>query len=77
MRCNKCPLYHSWNNENGAGEECVIFGDGWNDLFQYDNKEGTRVIGCYVDKHYIKKVKAERDKYYERMAQHCTDDARF
>lgn len=55
MKCNKCPLYSSWNNENDKGEECKIFGDSWDSPFQYYNDEGA-IIGCYIEKAFIDKV---------------------
>lgn len=73
MRCSKCPMYHYWNNESDKGEACAIFGDGWDSQFQYEDKEGT-TVGCYLDKHFIDKADAERDEYYESMAQHFIDD---
>lgn len=44
MKCAKCPLFESWNNENDRGESCVIFEDSWDSPFQYEDKEGA-VIG--------------------------------
>ena len=73
MKCNKCPMYHSWNNESYKGEECEIFGDGWASPFQYEDKEGT-TVGCYLDRHYIEKAEAKRDKYYASMAEHFMTD---
>ena len=55
MKCNKCPLYSSWNNENDKGEECKIFGDSWDSPFQYYNDEGA-ITGCYIEKAFIDKV---------------------
>lgn len=68
MRCYNCPLYHSWNNESDKGESCEIFGDGWDNPLQYEDKEGT-TVGCYVDRHYVEKVDRERDAYYSAMAE--------
>ncbi len=42
MKCNKCPMYHYWNNESDRDEACGIFGDGWDSPFQYEDKEGTQ-----------------------------------
>ena len=67
MRCNICPLFSSWNNESDRGEACAIFGDGWDSRFQYENKEGTEVVGCYIEKAYIKKVEKEMMAHYENM----------
>lgn len=55
MKCEKCPLYSWWNNENDKGESCGLFGDSWDNPLQYEDKEGT-TIGCYVDRHYIEKA---------------------
>ena len=74
MKCVRCPLYHSWNNESDKGEACGIFGDGWDSPFQYEDKEGT-TVGCYLDRHFIEKADAERDEYYASMAQHYIDKA--
>lgn len=52
MKCNKCPLYMSWNTESDKGEACGLFGDSWDSEFQYENKEGC-VVGCYIDRHFI------------------------
>ena len=68
MKCNKCPMYHYWSNESDRGEECAIFGDGWDSPFQYEDKDGT-TVGCYLDRHFIKKADAERDAYYAAMAE--------
>ena len=68
MKCCRCPLYHYWSNESDRGEECAIFGDGWDSPFQYEDKEGT-TIGCYLDRHFIEKADAERDEYYASMAE--------
>ena len=67
MKCNKCPMYHYWNNESDRGEACAIFGDGWDSPFQYEDKNGT--VGCYLDRHFIEKADAERDEYYAAMAE--------
>ena len=68
MKCCRCPLYHYWSNESDRGEECAIFGDGWDSPFQYEDKEGT-TVGCYLDRHFIEKADAERDEYYASMAE--------
>ncbi len=68
MKCCRCPLYHYWSNESDRGEDCAIFGDGWDSPFQYEDKEGT-IIGCYLDRHFIEKADAERDEYYASMAE--------
>ena len=73
MKCCKCPMYHWWDNESDKGEACEIFGDGWDNPFQYEDKEGT-TVGCYLDRHYIEKADAERDKYYSAMAEHFVDE---
>lgn len=69
MKCNKCPLFSSWNNESDKGEACAIFGEGWDSRFQYENKEGTEIIGCYIEKAYINKVEKDMLNYYESMAE--------
>ena len=58
MKCNKCPLYSYWSNENDRGEICGLFGDAWDSQFQYEDKEGT-IVGCYIDRHYIEKADEE------------------
>ena len=65
MKCDNCPLFTWWNNESDKGESCGLFGDGWDNHLQYDDKDGT-IIGCYVDRHYIKKVD---DEYMEHLEQ--------
>ena len=55
MKCRRCPLYHSWSNESDRGESCGLFGDGWDNDLQYEDKEGC-TVGCYVDRHYIENV---------------------
>lgn len=64
MKCSRCPLFKSWNNESDKGESCGLFGDGWDNDLQYE--DATGVVGCYVDRHYIEK--AER-RYMEDMEQ--------
>ena len=76
MKCCRCPLYHYWSNESDRGEACAIFGDGWDSPFQYEDKEGT-IIGCYLDRHFIEKADAERDEYYESMAESIARDLGF
>lgn len=70
MRCGNCPLFSSWNNENGAGESCAIFGDDWGNDFQYEDKRGT-IIGCYLERAYIKKfekrIEESREAYVNRF----------
>lgn len=65
MKCAKCPLFSSCNNESDKGEACGLFGDGWDNQLQYEDKEGT-IQGCYVDRHYIEK--ADR-RYIEHIEQ--------
>lgn len=68
MRCNICPLFECWNNENDSGEACAIFGDAWDSRFQYEDKHGT-IIGCYIEKAYINKVEKEIEEHYDKMAE--------
>ena len=68
MKCAKCPLYHSWNNEYDKGESCGLFGDGWDNDLQYEDETG--VVGCYVDRHYIEKA----DKRYTDAIEQEVDD---
>lgn len=63
MQCNLCPLFSSWNNESDSGEACALFGDGWDSQFQYE-RNGT-IVGCYIEKAYIKKVERRIEKHYE------------
>lgn len=64
MRCAKCPLFTSWSNESDEGKACGLFGDGWGDPLQYEDKIGN-VVGCYVDHHFIEKRDAECEKELE------------
>lgn len=67
MKCANCPLFSQWSNESDSGEACALFGDGWDSRFQYEDKIGN-VIGCYIDRHYIKKVDEEIDEHYAEAA---------
>jgi len=69
MKCAKCPLFSSWNNESDKGEACGLFGDGWDNQLQYEDKDGT-TMGCYVDRHYIEKVD---EQYAEHLEQEVAD----
>ncbi len=64
MKCANCPLFTSWSNESDKGEACGLFGDGWDSTFQYEDKDGT-IVGCYIDRHFIKKADRE---YGEHLA---------
>lgn len=68
MKCARCPLYECWSNESDSGENCGIFGDGWDSKFQYEDNDGT-VIGCYIERAYINKVQKEMDEHYREMAE--------
>lgn len=66
MKCCKCPLYHSWNNESDKGESCGLFGDGWDNDLQYEDKDGC-IVGCYVDQNFfIKKTNRLYMEHIER-----------
>lgn len=67
MKCNKCPLYSSWNNESDSGEACGLFGDAWDSNLQYEDKDGA-IVGCYVDRHFIEKAERAYIEYLENMA---------
>lgn len=67
MKCAKCPLFTSWNNESDRGESCGLFGDSWDNVLQYEDKEGA-IQGCYVDKHFIEKTDREYVEHLERDA---------
>lgn len=67
MKCAKCPLFTSWNNESDRGESCGLFGDSWDNAFQYEGKEGA-IQGCYVDRHYIEKADQRYVEYLEQEA---------
>ena len=67
MKCNRCPLYHSWNNESDRGESCGLFGDGWDNDLQYADKADC-IVGCYVDKHYIENVNRRYLVYLDQEA---------
>lgn len=63
MKCNKCPLYSYWNNENDRGEDCKLFGDSWDSPFLQYTDEGA-VIGCYIEKAFIDKVDKQIELSY-------------
>lgn len=67
MKCAKCPLFSSWNNESDKGEACGLFGDGWDNQLQYEDKDGT-TVGCYVDRHYIMRCDKKYDEYLGQLA---------
>lgn len=69
MKCACCPLFESWNNENGSGASCGIFGDDWGNRFQYEDKEGT-ITGCYIDHRFIKKAEIAYEQELERRVQY-------
>lgn len=64
MKCDRCPLFSHWDNESDRGESCRLFGDGWGSQFQYENDNG--IVGCYIDKNYIKKVEKDIDEARRR-----------
>ena len=68
MKCNKCPLFTSWNNESDRGEACGLFGDGWDSPFQYEDKYGS-VVGCYIDRHLIAKTDNEISEHFAKEAE--------
>jgi len=45
VKCAKCPLFTSWNNESDRGESCGLFGDSWDNVLQYEDKEGKFKVG--------------------------------
>lgn len=65
MRCARCPLFSSWNTESDRCESCAIFGDSWDSPFQYENKDLSMIVGCYIEKAYIDKVDAEMAKEHK------------
>lgn len=67
MKCARCPLYTSWNNESDSGEACRLFGDSWDNQLQYEDKEGA-IVGCYVDRHFIERADNEYDYYVAEQA---------
>lgn len=67
MKCARCPLYTSWNNESDSGEACGLFGDAWDNPLQYEDKEGA-IVGCYVDRHFIERADREYDDYLAKQA---------
>lgn len=67
MKCAKCPLYTSWSNESDRGEACGLFGDAWDNAFQYEDKDGT-IRGCYIDRHFIEKADKEYEEHLEKEA---------
>lgn len=66
MKCNKCPLYSFWNNENDRGEDCQLFGDSWDSRFQYEDKDGS-IVGCYIDRHYIEQIEEKYEEHLEEQ----------
>lgn len=74
MRCSKCPLYSCLSSENGTDECCGIFGDAWDSRFQYGDKDGTEIIGCYIENAYIDKVARELDDYYRKMGEEMSKE---
>lgn len=70
MKCNKCPLYSYYNNENGRDEDCKLFGDLWDSPFLQYTDEGA-ITGCYIEKAFIdkvdKQIEEERLAYVEYM----------
>lgn len=68
MKCAKCPLYTSWNNESDRGEACGLFGDGWDSPFQYEDKYGS-VVGCYIDRHLIEQTDNMISEHYAKEAE--------
>lgn len=67
MRCAKCPLYAVYESEDECYEVCGMFGDGWDDRLQYEDKDGT-TIGCYVEKAYILNRAKQIDEQTEMMS---------
>lgn len=55
MKCSKCPLFHSWNNESDKGESCGLFGDGWDNVLQYEDSAGN-IVGCHIERCFIEKT---------------------
>lgn len=72
MKCANCPIFQSTNSENGKEECCGIFGDSWDNRFQYEDKDGN-IVGCYIDRHYIEHVDKRICEYYERYAEYCDE----
>lgn len=68
MKCNKCPLFTSWNNESDRGEACGLFGDAWDNAFQYEDKDGN-IVGCYIDRHFIEKIDNGISEHYAKEAE--------
>lgn len=66
MRCENCPLFSSWNNESDKGESCGLFGDAWDNQFQYEDKEGN-IVGCYIDRHYIKQTEENYEEHLKEQ----------
>lgn len=67
MKCSKCPLFHSWNNESDRGESCGLFGDAWDNDLQYEDKSGC-VVGCYVLRGFIEKLDRRYMEHIEKEA---------
>ncbi len=68
MKCANCPLFIWRNNESDKGESCGLFGDSWDNQFQYEDKDGS-IVGCYIDRHYIEKV----DERYMNYLEECVE----
>lgn len=73
MKCNICPLFNYSCGENGESESCSLFGDAWDSPFQYEDKHGT-VIGCYIEKAYLKKVERQIDEMHEQIVAHFQEE---
>ena len=66
MRCARCPLFHTSETGHSTEDSCAIFGDSWNSQFQYEDKDLSMIVGCYIEKAYIDKFYAaisEANKY--------------
>lgn len=73
MKCNICPLFNYSCGENGESESGSLFGDAWDSPFQYEDKHGT-VIGCYIEKAYLKKVERQIDEMHEQIVAHFQEE---
>lgn len=73
MKCANCPLFTSWNNESDSGEDCGLFGDSWDNAFQYEDKDGN-IVGCYIDRNFILRRDAEYEAELERRVQYFLEE---
>ena len=68
MKCNKCPLFHDPDPyDEDELCHCDLFGADMDSQFVYTDNDGND--GCYIDRHYIKKVaeKIKRNAHHSEV----------